>query len=415
MKQSIAIEHYSNLEVMKELARVSQDREVGIIMQGGFFGKRPDIIQYPKEIESLARRGATSFHISQERWFDPMHLSSESTKREIDALRKGWDLIVDIDCPHFDYSTLAAETILEALEVEGVEPQIKFSGNRGWHIAIPFEAFPDHVGKKKTKDMYGEASEAILLYLRNIINKQLWVKIKEKEGDLRKVVERIGKKPTSEDISKYIGLDLALGKPRHLIRAPYSLHEKTGLVSITINPKDLKKFDRDWAKPENIKEVNDSFLNPEKVVRGSALELLGSARIAQRQRELEKSSTGEITQITEIEGKVHENKFPPCMKLILDGVTDGRKRGLFAILNFLKCCNWSWQEIELKIKEWNNKNAEPLKEGYIISQLNWHRRNPKKVPPSNCKEYYQEIGVCQPDNICKSIKNPLSYVKRKKI
>jgi len=210
MKQSIAIEHYSNPEVMKELARVSQDREVGIVMQGGFFGKRPDIIQYPKEIEALARKGATSFHISQERWFDPMHLSSESTKREIDALRKGWDLIVDIDCPHFDYSTLAAETILEALDVEGVEPQIKFSGNRGWHIAIPFEAFPDKVGKKKTKDMYGEASEAILLYLRNIINKQLWVKIKEKEGDLRKVVERIGKKPTSEDISKYIGLDLAL-------------------------------------------------------------------------------------------------------------------------------------------------------------------------------------------------------------
>ncbi|MBT3582221.1 hypothetical protein HN924_01435 [Candidatus Woesearchaeota archaeon] len=415
MKQSIAIEHYSNPEVMKELARVSQDREVGIVMQGGFFGKRPDIIQYPKEIEALARKGATSFHISQERWFDPMHLSSESTKREIDALRKGWDLIVDIDCPHFDYSTLAAETILEALDVEGVEPQIKFSGNRGWHIAIPFEAFPDKVGKKKTKDMYGEASEAILLYLRNIINKQLWVKIKEKEGDLRKVVERIGKKPTSEDISKYIGLDLALGKPRHLIRAPYSLHEKTGLVSITIDPKDIKKFDRDWAKPENIKEINDSFLNPEKVKRGSALELLGSARIEQRQRELEKSSTGEVTQITEIEGKVHENKFPPCMKLILNGLTDGRKRGLFALLNFLKCCNWSWQEIEQTIKAWNDKNAEPLKEGYIISQLNWHRRNPKKVPPSNCKEYYVEIGICQPDNICKSIKNPLSYVKRKKL
>jgi hypothetical protein len=415
MKQSIAIEHYSNIEVMKELARVSQDREVGIIMQGGFFGKRPDIIQYPKEIEALARKGATSFHISQERWFDPMQLSQDATRRQLDTLRKGWDLIIDLDCPHFDYSTLAAETILEALDVEGVEPQIKFSGNRGWHIAIPFEAFPDKVGKKKTKDMYGEASEAILLYLRNIINKQLWVKIKEKEGDLRKVVERIGKKPTSEDISKYIGLDLALGKPRHLIRAPYSLHEKTGLVSITINPKDIKKFDKDWAKPENIKEVNNSFLNPEKVKRGSALELLGSARIEQRQRELEKTSTGETKQITEIEGKVHENKFPPCMKLILNGLTDGRKRGLFAILNFLKCCNWSWQEIEQKIKEWNNKNAEPLKEGYIISQLNWHRRNPKKVPPSNCREYYQEIGVCQPDNICKNIKNPLSYVKRKKL
>jgi DNA primase catalytic subunit len=416
MKQSIAIAHYSNPGVMKEITRVSQDREVGIIMQGGHFGKRPDIIQFPKEVEAMARRGATSFHISQERWFDPMQLSQNSTKRDLDDLRKGWDLIIDIDCPHFDYSTLAAETIIEALNVEGTESQIKFSGNRGWHIAIPFEAFPDKIGKNETKNMYSEASEAILMYLRNIINKQLWVKIKEKEGDLRKVVERIGKKPTSEDISTYIGLDLALGAPRHLIRAPYSLHEKTGLVSLPINPKDISKFEKDWAKPENIKEINNSFLNPETVKRSSALELLGSARIEQRQRELEKASSVETKQIIEIEGKIHENKFPPCIKLILNGLTDGRKRGLFAILNFLKCCNWSWQEIEQKVKEWNQeKNAEPLKEGYIISQLSWHRRHPKKVPPQNCKSYYQEIGVCQPDEICKKIKNPLSYIKRKKV
>ena len=35
--------------------------------------------------------------------------------------------------------------------------------------------------------------------------------------------------------------------------------------------------------------------------------------------------------------------------------------------------------------------------------------------PEGAKEYYQEIGVCQPDNLCNTIKNPLSYVKRKKL
>ena len=418
MKQSIAIQHYSNPKVMSELVRVSQDREVGIVLQGGFYGKRPDILQFPKEVEAMGRNGATSFHISQERWFDPMQLGPDSTRRQQDALRKGWDLIIDIDCPWFDYSTIAAETVVEALEFHGVIPQVKFSGNRGWHIAIPFEAFPDVVGKKKVRDLYEEASAAILRYLRDFINEAIWIKIKEKEGDIKKIIEKTGKKredfmkPDGIDIINLIELDLALGKPRHLIRAPYSLHEKTGLVSLPIKPEDISKFNREWARPEVITEINNSFLNPTYVKENSATQLLIEAMDWREEKEEEP----ETREIVEIEGKVHENKFPPCMKLILNGIPDGRKRALFALLNFLKCCNWSWQEIEQRVKEWNKeKNAEPLKEGYIISQLNWHRRNPKKVPPPNCREYYVEIGVCQPDNLCKTIKNPLSYVKRKKL
>lgn len=425
MKQSIAIQHYSKPEVMKEIARVSVDREVGIVMQGGKFGRRPDIIQFPNEVESMARRGATSFHISQERWFDPMQLSPDTTKRQMDALRKGWDLIIDIDCPWFDYSTLAAETVIEALQFHGVKPQVKFSGNRGWHIAIPFEAFPEKVGKKKTKQIYERASAAILNYLRDFINDELWLKIRKKEGDIRKIVEKTGKKreefmkDEGINICKLIDLDLALGAPRHLIRAPHSLHEKTGLVSLTINSEDISKFDRDWAKPENIKEVNDSFLNADRIKAESARQLLVQA-LDWGELGGGAKATGEVDggrgPSVEIEGKVHENRFPPCMKLILNGLSDGRKRGLFALLNFLKCCNWSWNEIEQKVREWNNeKNDEPLKEGYIISQLNWHRRNAKKVPPSNCRSYYQDFGVCQPDETCAKIKNPLSYVKRKKL
>jgi DNA primase catalytic subunit len=412
MKQSIAIEWYSRLEVRAELVRVAQDREIGVQLQGGRYGKRPDVLQFPKEVESMARKGATSFHVSQERWLDPMRLSSDSTKRELDNLRKGWDLIIDIDCAHFDYSTLAAETVVEALEVEGIKPQVKFSGNRGWHIAIPFEAFPEQIGKQNVKDLYEKASSAILMYLQRRINKQLWHKIKNKEGDLRKVVEKIGKKPTGENISKYIGLDLQLGASRHLIRAPHSLHEKTGLVSLTINPEQILKFNKEWAKPENIKEINNSFLNTKKIVEGSAVELLSSALIEQKQYEVEEETKSEQKHIMTIEGKIVEERFPPCIKLILAGIQDGKKRALFALLNFLKCCNWTWDEIEQKIKEWNDKNPEPLKKGYIIAQLNWHRRNPKKVPPQNCKEYYQEIGVCEPDATCNGIKNPLNYVKR---
>jgi DNA primase catalytic subunit len=413
MRQSIAIGWYSRLDVMKELIRVSADREVGLQLQGERFAKRPDILQFPKEVEAMARRGATSFHISQERWTDPMQLSASLTKRELTNLRTGWDLIIDIDCPHFDYSTLAAQTVIEALEVEGVKSQIKFSGNRGWHIAIPFEAFPETIQNQKTVEIYEKASAAILQYLNNRINKQLWVKIREKEGDVRKIVEKIGKKPSGENISQYIGLDMALGASRHLIRAPHSLHEKTGLVSLTITPEQLKNFDKEDARPENIDDLNDSFLNTEKVERGCALELLSVALLEQKNRELTEEAKETTKKIVEIEGKVHENRFPPCMKTILAGIQDGRKRALFALFNFLRCCNWSWDEIEQKVREWNkDKNPEPLKEGYLLAQFHWHKTNTDKVPPPNCKEYYKEIGVCNPDDTCDSLKNPLSYVKR---
>ena len=69
--------------------------------------------------------------------------------------------------------------------------------------------------------------------------------------------------------------------------------------------------------------------------------------------------------------------------------------------------------IEDKIYKWNKKNSPPLKKGYIRSQLIWHNRQGKTIPPPNCKEHYKGIGVCFPDSTCKRIKNPLTYVSIK--
>jgi DNA primase large subunit len=33
--------------------------------------------------------------------------------------------------------------------------------------------------------------------------------------------------------------------------------------------------------------------------------------------------------------------------------------------------------------------------------------------PQNCKEFYEGMGVCQPDDFCKLIKNPVNYLVRK--
>ena len=70
------------------------------------------------------------------------------------------------------------------------------------------------------------------------------------------------------------------------------------------------------------------------------------------------------------------------------------------------------EELEKRIEEWNKKNNPPLKQGYIKSQLSWSY-NKKPIMPPNCKEFYEGIGVCIPDNLCDQIKNPVNYVVRK--
>jgi len=66
-------------------------------------------------------------------------------------------------------------------------------------------------------------------------------------------------------------------------------------------------------------------------------------------------------------------------------------------------------------EEWNQKNKDPLKESYITGQINWHKKQKESVAPPNCfsEGYYEDILVCEPDNLCKTIKNPVSYAFKK--
>jgi len=33
----------------------------------------------------------------------------------------------------------------------------------------------------------------------------------------------------------------------------------------------------------------------------------------------------------------------------------------------------------------------------------------ERILPPNCKEYYQQLGTCQPDDFCSRIRNPAQY------
>ncbi|MBU4086289.1 MAG: hypothetical protein KKB21_01790, partial [Nanoarchaeota archaeon] len=115
----VAVFYYSRKYVQDAILKFCQNREtVPRYFEG--FGKRPDTLQYPQDIVELAKKGATSFHCSEEIWREPLEISIDMQKEQLNELRTGWDLLIDIDCKWFDYSKKAALAIIQALKSTGV-------------------------------------------------------------------------------------------------------------------------------------------------------------------------------------------------------------------------------------------------------------------------------------------------------
>jgi DNA primase large subunit len=112
-----------------------------------------------------------------------------------------------------------------------------------------------------------------------------------------------------------------------------------------------------------------------------------------------------------VKNRIPEEAFPPCIKLMLNGMKDGKKRSLFTLINFLKAMAWEWDEIEQRIFAWNEKNSPKLNRSVLLGQLKWSKQQQRALNPANCEAemFYKSIGVCKPDDFCKSIKNPMTY------
>lgn len=477
--------YYSRKDVQKAIYDFCQNREISPRYFEGF-GKRPDTFQYINDIFELVKKGATSFHCSEEIWSDPLQISTDMSSEQYNEIRDGWDLILDIDCKWFDYSKLAVQAIIKVLNNHGVKNiGIKFSGSKGWHIIVPNKAFPKEIGGIKTKDSFPEIPRQIINYIRFKSEKELkkilpedfseqFKEVKIKRGikcnkcseitdeykladffcercgigEQRKLLLddkkeykcpdckaifmlkssipfyecskcRIDSKKNSsnfsrtieEDLFDVMGLDLVLISPRHLFRAPYSLHEKTALASVVLSPEEISTFELKDASPMEVKIRN--FMPDVKENEASKLMVDSLEWCAENKPNENKKTDGKYANFKQIVLKnITEKQFPPCIINILNGVKDGKKRALFSLIHFFRSIGLDKIELEKKIEVWNKKNTPSLKQGYITSQLSWaYGRKP--LMPSNCKEFYQGIGVCVPDNLCKSIKNPVNYIVRK--
>jgi hypothetical protein len=425
--QQDLVDYYSKDVISKAIAAAAVGREAVGIYASGHYDSRPNVIQFAGDVSQLAHKGITSFHISVERWRFPMQLANSATNSDnssptssarYDTLRTGWDFVIDIDSKlGLEESTIAARLICELFAKYGITQfGLKFSGRRGWHLCLPWEALPKQIDYKPAEIGYPEIPRILSRFIRSRIAGPLMDELL-KHRSLKDMLEALEVAPSELSPFFFVEVEQDWGA-RHLVRAPYSLNEKTWRVSLPIKPEQLAGFSPDMAKPETVMKLKES-VNFFETQRGCAEGLVLDALDwwAAQKKEQKPVARKEI----KWEQKISEDNFPPCIKLVLAGLKDGKKRSLFTLINFLRFANWSWQDVEARLFEWNAKNSPMLPRTTILGQLRWAMQQNRSINPANCsnEQFYKSIGICQPDNFCKNrtgeitIKNPISYPFRK--
>ncbi|MBR9682848.1 MAG: hypothetical protein GOV02_04175 [Candidatus Aenigmarchaeota archaeon] len=399
------LKYYSNPDVQKVLMDVAKDREVVGRFDDGRFLHRPDTLLYTKDLMERVNKGISTFHCSVEKWTHPMRLSAELNPSDLDKMRKGFDLIIDMDSKvKLEHAAITAEVVCEFLKELGIKPTVKFSGSRGFHVGVAGNAFPDSIDFKKMTTRYPEVPQSIAMFIREQIKDRLLDRFVEFEGGVAALVKDL---PSVSELSPYAFVDIEKDwGNRHLFRMPYSLHKKFWLVSLPIEVKDLRSFDMNMAKPENVNFKSKFLENKD----GEGTELLLQALdwTAKHKKE-EVIKSVERRKGNTFTTPIPEEFFPPCVQTILNGITDGRKRSLFTILSFLRSVNWTDEMIQARIQKWNEDNSNPLTDRTINTQLKWHFRQNRSLLPANCESdmFYKSMGICKRTKYCG--KNPVNY------
>jgi hypothetical protein len=416
-------DYYSRSDVQKAILEISKSREVVSVFKDGSFGKRPDVLQYPADIVQAVKGGAIAFHGSVERWSQPMELDAGMLKPQLDKLRSGWDIFIDVDVKDFGIAKVVVKQVVQALIEHGINSySIKFTGGKSFHIGVPFEALPDRINMQSTAVQYPSLLEKIIGYIKWYTNEPLREKLLELATPVE-LAERVGKSinevTDDEGISPFKLVTMDIFGSRHLFRLPYSLHEKSLLVSLPLQLRDIDSFEKNQADSGNVKVENIFMPKTARAKEAQALLVESLDWASKYMKEVEKPLPKR--KFKKEFKKIQAVHFPPCISAIMNGLADGRKRSAFILINFLRNMGWSPEEIDKALTAWNEKNYPPLRRNYLRSQIRWHMRQQRNLLPPNCNNpnFYVGFGICIPDKICKgnteriTIKNPINYPFRK--
>jgi DNA primase len=167
------------------------------------------------------------------------------------------------DCPiGFELVKIVAGKVVEVLEDYEIAPSIKFSGSRG----IQMWARLDNA-KLPSGDLFA-LYRKLATFVQGKVEKKIQQLPSNTLEEFYKVTQK-GKAITTSTVAKkreradQILVDWSSMKPNGDVRAPFSMHYKTGLVSCPIQRERLLEFDLAEAEPENVakncEKLSDAF------------------------------------------------------------------------------------------------------------------------------------------------------------
>jgi DNA primase len=147
-----------------------------------------------------------------------------------------------------------------------INPMIKFSGSRGFQIWAKF----DNSKFKSKEDLFAQYRR-LAVKIQNLLEKRLQEKRKIIEEEFPEFKElkqfttsQVAHKEERED---KVLVDWSSMKPQGDVRAPFSMHYKTGLVSVPLFKEEIDEFSVLEAEPMNlIKKIKEGKRFPELVL-----------------------------------------------------------------------------------------------------------------------------------------------------
>lgn len=185
-----------------------------------------------------------------QRWLDVHGIDFIPYFHRVGKDRPDW-LVIDFDAGKrvpMDRTKEVVKAGYEALESYSVKPAMKFSGSRGfqlWAQLKPHELPRDY----RPLELKTERRGRNLFTFYSDIVRFVEAQVAEKLPGL--TTSEVAHKEARVD---KVLLDSSIIKPMGDIRAPYSMHFKTGLISMPIELKELGRFKLEDADPDAVVE-----------------------------------------------------------------------------------------------------------------------------------------------------------------
>jgi DNA primase len=147
-----------------------------------------------------------------------------------------------------------------------INPMIKFSGSRGFQIWAKF----DNSKFKSKEDLFAQYRR-LAIKIQNLLEKRLQEKRKIIEEEFPEFKElkqfTTSQVAHKEERKDKVLVDWSSMKPQGDVRAPFSVHYKTGLVSVPLFKEEIDEFSVLEAEPMNlIKKIKEGKRFPELVL-----------------------------------------------------------------------------------------------------------------------------------------------------